>query len=151
MKRYVDKAFRMLAVDILRLFLTVLSSDVGDNKDAKENSLKQSRLARTAETKAEAPFINLIVNDYIENIEKGTPPHTSKPSIDELRDWARKRGIPPTNDVLYAIRESIWQDGIKGRPIMQEFYKLLDKRWEEYYADLLLASILNNLNKFFNQ
>lgn len=151
MKRDVDKAFRMLAEDILRLFLTVLSSDVGDNKDARENSLKQSRLARTAETKAEAPFINLIVNDYIENIEKGTPPHTSRPNIDELREWARKRGIPATNDVLYAIRESIWQDGIKGRPIMREFYKLLDKRWEEYYADLLLASILNNLNKFFNQ
>lgn len=150
MEENVAKAFKMLAEDILSLFQRVLSSDVGINRKTGENTLKDSRLARTAIVRAEAPFINLIVNDYIEFIEKGTKKKEYAPEIYELREWARRKGIPATNEVLHAIQYAIWRDGIMGRPIMKTFYSLLDKEWNSSYSNMLFESIITNLTKYFN-
>lgn len=145
----VIKAFNALAEDILGLFQRVLASNVGINRKVGENTLKDSRLARTAIVRAEAPFINLIVNDYIEQIESGVKKRTYTPEIYELREWARRKGIPTSNEVLHAIQYAIWRDGIMGRPIMKTFYNLLDKEWNTIYSDILFNEIINNLTKFF--
>lgn len=145
----VIKAFNALAEDILGLFQRVLASNVGINRKVGENTLKDSRLARTAIVRAEAPFINLIVNDYIEQIESGVKKRTYTPEIYELREWARRKGIPTSNEVLHAIQYAIWRDGIMGRPIMKTFYNLLDKEWNSIYSDILFNEIINNLTKFF--
>ena len=71
MNENIIKAFNELAVDILDLFKKVLASDVGINKKVGKNTLKRSSLARTATIDADAPFIKLMVNDYIESIEQG--------------------------------------------------------------------------------
>lgn len=149
MEENVIKAFNALAEDILSLFQQVLSSNVGINRKVGKNTLKDSRLARTAIIKAEAPFINLIVNDYIEQIENGVKKRTYAPEIYELREWARRKGIPTSNDVLRAIQYSIWRDGIIGRPIMKTFYNLLDKEWNSSYSNMLFNEIINNLTKYF--
>lgn len=149
MEENVIKAFNALAEDILSLFQQVLSSNVGINRKVGKNTLKDSRLARTAIIKAEAPFINLIVNDYIEQIENGVKKRTYAPEIYELREWAKRKGIPTSNDVLRAIQYSIWRDGIIGRPIMKTFYNLLDKEWNSSYSNMLFNEIINNLTKYF--
>lgn len=149
MEENVIKAFNALAEDILSLFQQVLSSNVGINRKVGKNTLKDSRLARTAIIKAEAPFINLIVNDYVEQIENGVKKRTYAPEIYELREWARRKGIPTSNDVLRAIQYSIWRDGIIGRPIMKTFYNLLDKEWNSSYSNMLFNEIINNLTKYF--
>lgn len=150
MEENVIKAFNALAEDILSLFQQVLSSNVGINRKVGKNTLKDSRLARTAIIKAEAPFINLIVNDYIEQIENGVKKKKYAPEIYELREWARRKGIPTSNNVLRAIQYSIWRDGITGRPIMKTFYNLLDKEWNSSYSVMLFNEIINNLTKYFN-
>lgn len=150
MDKNIIYAFNALANDILSLFKQVLESDVGINRKTGENTLKGSRLANTAIVQSDVPFINLIVNDYIEFIEKGCKRKEYAPEIEELRDWARRKGIPSTNEVLHAIQYAIWRDGIMGRPIMKTFYSLLDKEWNKSYSNILFESIITNLTKYFN-
>lgn len=144
------KAFDLLAKDILDLFKQVLESDVGVNRKVGKNTLKDSRLAKTATVVSDAPFVHLIVNDYIDFIESGCNRRTYAPEIWELRDWAKRKGIPSDNSTLRAIQYAIWRDGIMGRPIMKTFYKLLDKKLDTDYQEILYEEIIQNLIKYFN-
>lgn len=144
------KAFKALALDIFTLFFEVLYSDVGINTKVGINTLKDSRLAKTATMEVDLPFIKIMVNDYIDMIENGVKRYSYCPPISDLRDWARRKGIPSDNNTLYAIQQAIWRDGIKGRPVIKTFYDLLDKEWEERMADELFESITYNLTKYFN-
>lgn len=143
------KAFKMLAADIFSLFYEVLHSDVGINTKVGFNTLKDSRLAKTATMQVDLPFIKIMVNDYIDAIENGVRRYTYCPPISDLRDWARRKGIPSDNNTLYAIQQAIWRDGIKGRPIIKTFYEMLDKEWDDSMAETLFESITTNLDKYF--
>lgn len=145
------KAFKALALDIFDLFYEVLHSDVGINTKVGKNTLKDSRLAKTATMEVDLPFIKIMVNDYIDMIENGVKRYSYCPPLADLRDWARRKGIPSDNNTLYAIQQAIWRDGIKGRPVIKTFYDKLDKEWSEWMADELFESITYNLTKYFNE
>lgn len=154
MNENVTRAFTLLATDILDLFHKVLASDVGINRKpmAKgENTLKNSRLAQTAEIQTDIPFYHLILNDYIDAIENGRRIKAPLVPISDLRDWARRKGIPSDNKSLEIIQYLIWRDGIDGRPVMKTFFKMLDKEWNATYSKQLFEAILHNLTQYFNQ
>lgn len=152
MNENIIKAFNELAVDILDLFKKVLASDVGINKKVGKNTLKRSRLARTATIDADAPFIKLMVNDYIESIEQGRRERQMPlVPIQDLREWAQRKGIKSDNHTLHIIQGAIWRDGIKGRPVMKRFYQLLEKEWNETYANELFNEIMRGFEIWFNK
>lgn len=150
MNEDIIKAFKIIAEEILGLFNEVLASDIGINQHNGKNTLKDSRLARTAITKAEPPLINLIVRDYIEYIESGRKRNSKRIPIDALAEWAKEKGISTKNEVLYAIQQSIFRDGISPRPIMDYFFDMLNKKFDNSYYDILFNSIITNLTKYFN-
>lgn len=152
MNENIIKAFNLLAVDILDLFHKVLASDVGINRKpmAGKNTLKDSRLAQTAQIQTDIPFFYFIINDYIDDIENGRRPKSPLVPIEDLRDWARRKGIPSDNKTLEIIQYAIWRDGIKGRPVMKTFFNMLDKEWNETYSKQLFEAILHNLTQYFN-
>ena len=153
MNENITKAFTLLAADILDLFHKVLSSDVGINRKPMaggKNTLKNSRLAQEAQIQTDIPFFHLILNDYIDDIENGRRTKAPLVPIEDLRDWARRRGIPSDNKTLEIIQYSIWRDGIKGRPVMRTFFNMLDKEWNETYSKQLFEAILHNLTQYFN-
>ena len=147
------KAFQMLSNDILRLFRAVLESDVGINRKPMangRNTLKNSRLYNTANIEFDIPFIKLLVNDYIDDIENGRKRRASLVPMSDLIQWASRKGIPSDNHTMSIIQYAIWRDGIEGRPVMKTFWKLLDKEWNVKYADILFEGIFDNLIKYFN-
>lgn len=147
------KAFQMLSNDILRLFRAVLESDVGINRKPMangRNTLKNSRLYNTANIEFDIPFIKLLVNDYIDDIENGRKRRASLVPMSDLIEWANRKGIPSDNHTMTIIQYAIWRDGIEGRPVMKTFWKLLDKEWNVKYADILFEGIFDNLIKYFN-
>ena len=152
MDEHVTKAFNLLAVDILDLFHKVLASDVGINRKpmAGKNTLKDSRLAQTAQIQTDIPFFYLILNDYIDDIENGRRTKAPLVPIEDLRDWARRKGIPSDNKTLEIIQYAIWRDGIKGRLVMRTFFNMLDKEWNSTYSKQLFEAILHNLTQYFN-
>lgn len=152
MNEHIIKAFNLLAVDILDLFHKVLASDVGINRKpmAGKNTLKDSRLAQTAQIQTDIPFFYFIINDYIDDIENGRRPKSPLVPIESLRDWARRKGIPSDNKTLEIIQYAIWRDGIQGRPVMKTFFNMLDNEWNETYSKQLFEAILHNLTQYFN-
>lgn len=150
----ITKAFNMLANDILSLFKAVLASDVGINPKPMangRNTLKNSRLEKTAVVDSDIPFYHLILNDYIDDIENGRKVR-QRPmvGIPELMDWARRKGIPSDNHTLHIIQYAIWMDGIKGRPVMKTFWKMLDEEWNDKFAEILFEGIITDLTEYFN-
>lgn len=153
MNENITKAFTLLATDILDLFHKVLASDVGINRKPMaggKNTLKDSRLAQTAQIQTDIPFFHLILNDYIDDIENGRRVKAPLVPIEDLRDWARRKGIPSDNKTLDIIQYAIWRDGIKGRPVMKTFFNMLDNEWNENYSKQLFEAILHNLTQYFN-
>ena len=153
MNEHITKAFTLLATDILDLFHKVLASDVGINRKPMaggKNTLKNSMLAQTAQIRTDIPFFHLILNDYIDDIENGRRPKAQLVPIEDLRDWARRKGIPSDNKTLEIIQYAIWRDGIQGRPVMKTFFNMLDKEWNSTYSKELFEAILHNLTQYFN-
>lgn len=148
------KAFEILSNDILRLFQSVLSSDVGINRKPRangKNTLKNSRLSQTAKVDTDIPFFKLILNDYIDAIENGRRIKAPLIPINDLREWAKRKGISSDNRTLMVIQYAIWRDGIDGRPVMRTFWGLLDKEWSNTYSHILYEAILGSLTRYFNK
>lgn len=148
------KAFETLSNDILRLFQSVLESDVGINRKPMangKNTLKNSRLANTAMVETDIPFFKLILNDYIDAIENGRRKKAPLIPINDLRLWAKRKGIKSDNRTLMIIQYAIWRDGIDGRPVMRTFWSLLDKEWDNTYSYILYDAILSGLTRYFNE
>jgi hypothetical protein len=151
MNENIIKAFNLLANDILSLFRAVLESDVGINAKVGKNTLKDSRLANTAVINSDIPFYHLILNAYIDDIENGRRVRQQPlVKIEALRDWARRKGISSDNHTLRIIQAAIWRDGIKGRPVMKTFWKMMDKEWKDSYAEVLFEAIVKELEEYFN-
>ena len=155
MNEHIIKAFKTLANDILSLFQTVLESDIGINRKPRaegKNTLKNSRLARTKEIQFDVPFLYLILNDYIYDIENGRKVG-ARPlvPISDLREWADRNNIPSDNHTLMLIQAAIFKDGIKGRPVMKTFWRLMDEEWKDTYSTLLFNSIMEELEQYFNK
>ena len=151
MNEEIIKAFKLIAEEILDAFHMVLESRVGINEKVGRNTLEGSNLEKEAKTFSNAPFIYLVVNNYIEDIEHGKKPKSEFVPIEALRVWARRKGIRTDNKTLSIIQYAIWRDGIKRRPIITQLMKTLEDEWDDKYANQLFDAIYNNLLKIFNQ
>lgn len=138
------RVLNTIAEDILSLAHLILD----------ENGLKNSALREDARCTVEAsgnPVISVVFNDYINYIESGRKPDSgSVPPISALRDWAQRKGIPTTNDVLYAIAETIRRQGMAPRPILAMLEQEIEKSFENEWADRLFEAVVNELQVFFN-
>ncbi|SHG13431.1 hypothetical protein [Dysgonomonas macrotermitis] len=120
-----------------------------------ENGLRDSSIREKVEVKLSAepnPIIRILFDDYLDHIENGRKAGSGEmPSIDELRDWAIRKGIPTTNDVLFAIANAIRRDGIAARPILSILEQRLDTAFEDKWADDLFDAITEELTVFFDR
>lgn len=118
-----------------------------------EKGLKNSSIRETIEVKLENEadtVIKVLFDNYLDFIENGRKTGTGEmPSISDLRDWAQRKGLPTTNDVLYAIAYTIHRDGVQARPILSVIDKRLDKVYDERWADELFEALMSELTVFF--
>ena len=139
-----------IANDIVEIFRVVLDMDeVGMNDKVGKNTLTGSNLQRQLYAQVDSPFIDIVVNSYIEYVERGRPKYTKKVPIDALRTWAKRKGIPTDNKTLYAIQQSIYLYGIKPRPIMVYVWREIENNLDEIFS-VLFEEIIKDLNTFFN-
>lgn len=143
------QAFQEIAKDIVSVWQHILNGDVGINPKTNTNTLSKSQLNDDTEVNTTFPNILFNYNDYAQYIESGRKPHARKVPVEALREWARVKGIPTDNNVLYAIREAIYRDGISPRPILSIFSESLDKEWDKTYAEYLYLTITEQLEKYF--
>lgn len=135
----IDKAIKYIAEEYLQIFKDVVDSTIGKNT----NLSKESEVTIN---EGDTYIINLEVNDYIQYIESGRKPHAKKVPIKELREWAKRRGIDTDNSTLYAIQQSIYNEGIKPRNIIDLMYNNLDKNIDKMF-DMIFEEINNIFEK----
>lgn len=118
-----------------------------------EKGLRNSSIRETIEVKLENEpdtVIKVLFDNYLDFIETGRKAGTgAMPSISDLRDWAQRKGLPTSNDVLYAIANAIRRDGVEARPILSVIDERLDKAFDERWADELFEALTAGLNAFF--
>lgn len=148
MKR-LEKIQRAIKDEIHILFQLILESEYGINAKVGRNTLADSRLHNTSKVEVKDFTFTLLYNDYLEFIESGRKPKARKVPIDALRDWARRKGLPTNNSVLYAIQQSIYIKGIPPRPLINPFTEEIDNQWNEW-SEQLFNAITSVLDDIFN-
>lgn len=138
------KVLNAMAEDILSLVHLILD----------KNGLKNSALrddARCAVKDLSNPVITVLFNDYVEYIENGRKANSGEaPPISALKEWAHRKGIRATNDVLYAIAETIKKQGMAPRPVLAMLEQQIDNSFSNEWSDQLFGAIMEELEAFFN-
>lgn len=136
--------------EILTLFRLILESEHGINEKVGRNTLADSNLHDEANIQSDRiEDYNLFYNDYLEYIENGRKPFAKKVPVQALIQWARRKNIPDDSSTIYAIRESIFQKGIKARPILQYFEQELDELFDNDLSDRIFDTITKKLDNIF--
>lgn len=147
--------FQLIAEDMADLLKrTIESDDVGWHNKTGKNTLKDSNLAQTIKYEldmSDNPVVHVFVNDYISYVERGrSQHHTPRVPIDALADWVRRKlHKQPTNALLFAIQQSIYQKGIRPRPIIYYWMEEMDKAWDSTYSGLIYEALTKDLDKIF--
>jgi len=151
----VQLAIDKIADDLFALASAILEDDtIGVNEKVGRNTLKNSMLRNdlyVQEAASDNVVLQAFFNHYVVYLEWDRPERYGKqPPIDALKDWAEKNGIPTDASTLWAISYAIWRDGHKGRPIFATIDNNLDSLFDKDWSDQLFNSIVDNLDKFFN-
>ena len=145
-----DNIKKAILEDIKALFQLIMEDDrFGTNKKVNINTLKDSNVHDDVDVILNGNLFSLYYNDYLDYIQYGRKPKARKVPIKALYDWAVRKGIPTDNNTLYAIRESIYKQGIPSRPILSVFTQQLDREWDNTWSDKLFNEITKELEKYF--
>lgn len=143
-----------LAKDIAEIMHGIFAdNEIGENIKVHKNTLVNSNLDRQLEVNVvnnDNPFFQLVIDDYYQYVERGREAHhTPKVPIEALRDWAKRKLGKSDNRTLYMVQKSIYEQGIRPRPIFHYFWERLDEKWENDYADKIFEILTQDLNKYF--
>lgn len=132
-----DKILKAIQDDIKEVF----------EQSLKNVNLEDSNLYRTlkVEVNDTSDIFYVLYNDYLEYIELGRRPRARKVPIDNLRDWAKRKGINTDNATLYAIQQSIFLKGIPSRPILNYVDKNIDLKWDTKWSDDIFNEIISKI------
>lgn len=132
-----DKILKAIQDDIKEVF----------QQSLKNVNLEDSNLYRTlkVEVNDTSDIFYVLYNDYLEYIELGRRPRARKVPIDNLRDWAKRKGINTDNATLYAIQQSIFLKGIPSRPILNYVDKNIDLKWDTKWSDDIFNEIISKI------
>lgn len=89
-------------------------------------------------------------NDYYNYVDKGRRPGTDKVPIRPLIRWMRKYRVRPSanqtyTQLAYAIQQSIYKSGIKGKNYLDRLYDVYGSVTEEELGDYLEKSLLDDV------
>ena len=73
-----------------------------------------------------------------------------RPPLRAIIPWMRKRGLPTDNETVYKMSTAIAINGIRVRPIFNEWEKRMDELMDKWMSDLFDA-ILSDLDEYFNK
>lgn len=119
---------------------------------ATANLDSRSNLVKSFDYNVTSEEIGIFVNDYISNIEQGTPPgKLPKVPFDALLLWARRYRVRPRpgqteQGMVRAIQNAIFRRGIAGRPFTAKAIGDIEKLGNPY-VDQWAADIIDEIVK----
>lgn len=129
--------YGLIAEDMLSMLMEAL----------RHFNLGDSDIAKEARADFENNIFKIYYNDYLEYVSEGRRPKAKKVPIADLVKWCKQKGIPSDNNTVYAIQQSIYNNGIPSRDVLSYLSKLLDERFYNTYADRIFDYITEDLMK----
>lgn len=149
MKQLANEITKAILKDFMNLWRELMKSDYAVNVKS-NTTLEESNLDNQAKIEATDFKFNLFYNDYLQYIESGRKPKARKVPIIPLIDWMKRKHISNDVRVAYAIRESIYQNGIPSRKLLVPFGEMLDERFEKKIFDDIFNKISEKIDIYFN-
>lgn len=146
----IREQLELIGAQAKRVIQYMMESDRGINDKVDFNTLIDSDIYNEIEVDVDDwGLIKILINDYVDAIEQGTPRLTWVDEQD-LIPWARKRGIPTDNRTMYLISLSIFKYGISPRPFMDDAFTMIDTDYWSEWADNVFNILTENLDDYFN-
>lgn len=95
-------------------------------------------------------ILGFMLNDYVEYVEHGRR-KGKMPPIEPIEKWCKRHGIPTSNNVIYAIRKMIGEEGIRPRPFLDAVFSEIDKKWNGEWSDMLFGEIIKIIDEYFGK
>ena len=145
-----SKAF---AEDVMNITAYIMASNIMVNNKVGRNTIApDSNIFKEMYAKASGNIvIELLLNDYVQYIERGRKAGSKFPPLEPIVQWAKKRGIKTDNSTMFLIRRAIAEDGIKPRPFMYKVLNTIDKKWDGEWSSELFNELTKIIDEFFNQ
>lgn len=77
-------------------------------------------------------LVKVMIHDYYANINNGSHYTTKHPPFQAIRDWCEEKLNTTDNSVVFAVREAIFQRGLKARPFMGDIILAIDDLYESF-------------------
>lgn len=121
----------------------------GENDKVGRNTLIDSHIYDELQVVSpDLELVQVLINNYYKYIEWGMNPGNW---VDEkyLIPWMQDKGIPTDNDTVWWIQNSIYEEGIKPRPFLDDAWAMVDEYWDEW-ADRIVEILLEDMVDWFN-
>lgn len=145
---------------LLKAARLVMSSDRGINPKTGTNTLIGSDLSKQIRLQNDLSdldgiLVDVIFNGYMEYVERGRKPGARWVPEGPIIDWLKRKHIVSSNEnvrsVAYLVRRSIYEKGIKGRPLMDAIIDEGDRLFNDTYAEAMVDAALAPVTEFFNR
>lgn len=147
------KQLKIMGEEVKAIIMSVMASDKGINKKVKKNTLVNSDIYNDIEYDVkDSELINILVNDYIDYIERGRSPGTYPPPL-VIAKWCERKGLPTDNSTVFLICRSIYKKGIAPRPIFDGKNGVFDEvdKHIDSWTDEIFEIISEGFEKDFNK
>lgn len=147
----IHKHLETIAKEAKGIIMSVMASEKGVNAKVGVNTLVDGRIFQEIDTDVEdVELVKLLVNDYIQYIESGRKAGTYPPP-NVIAEWCQRRGIPSDNSTVYLICRSIYENGIKARPIFDGdggVWDMVEREWSTW-SEMIFETICSGLSENF--
>ena len=77
-------------------------------------------------------LVKVLIHDYYAYINNGSHYTQYPPPIEAIRGWCEEKLNTTDNKVVFAVREAIFQRGLKARPFMGDIILAIDDLYDSF-------------------
>ena len=77
-------------------------------------------------------LVKVLIHDYYAYINNGSHYTQYPPPIEAIRGWCEEKLGTSDNSVVFAVREAIFQRGLKARPFMDDIILAIDDLYDKF-------------------
>lgn len=120
----IHNAFNELA-DTVKTIIKTAMVDAGVNEDA--------HIIEDLTSEAVGmELVKVMIHDYYANINNGSQYTTKHPPFQAIYDWCDEVLHDTDNSTIFAVREAIFQRGLKARPFMGDIKLAIDDLYDTF-------------------
>ena len=95
-------------------------------------------------------LVKVMIHDYYVYINNGSHYTQYPPPIEAIREWCEEKLNTTDNSVVFAVREAIFQRGLKARPFMGDIILAIDDIYESF-GDEVFEIFCEEINKIMGR